>query len=132
MSNTAEQASMCGLSLDNFNNSREPRDMQKGTANLFRKLSTSTASVVTMPLLIKAASWETVHHLIGPLAKLPQDGHLQAVGLLVEVMPRRNITRWHMFGRKVFTDAGCDCSRKPTCRLHYKHAKPLVNHLNHI
>ena len=104
--------------------------MQSGTANLFRKLSTGTASVVTMPLLIKAASWEAVHHLIGPLAKLLQDGHLLVVGLLVRFMPRRNMTKWHLFGRKVLTDAACGCSSKMTCILHYKHAKALVYQLN--
>lgn len=29
-----------------------------------------------MPLCIKAASWQTVHHLVGPLAELLQNGDL--------------------------------------------------------
>lgn len=40
------------------------------SAHLFPKLCTCTASVISMPLCIKAASWQAVHHLVGSLAEL--------------------------------------------------------------
>ena len=46
-------------------------------AHLFPKLCTCTASVVSMPLCIKAASWQAVHHLVRTLAKLLQNGYLK-------------------------------------------------------
>ena len=46
-------------------------------AHLFPKLCTCAASIVSMPVCIKAASWQAVHHLVRTLAELLQNGYLK-------------------------------------------------------
>ena len=60
-------------------------------AHLFPKLCTCTASVVSMPLCIKAASWQAVHHLVGTLAKLLQNSHLKQATSSVVLRLLRNL-----------------------------------------